>query len=74
MTPYIHSSLLFYDHHVNALGIDLQEVAENIVDDAQPEFILLRHDHPKNQLTDYIYEHYKVTEELPDDVWLLEPK
>lgn len=71
LTPYVHSSLLFYDHHVSALEIDLQEEAQKILDQ-NPRFVLLRTDHPHNKLTELIYENYTITDTLPDKVWLLE--
>lgn len=71
LTPYIHSSLLFYEHHVSALEIDLEQEGQNIL--AQnPRFVLLRTDHPHNKLTDLIYSHYTIIDTLPDKVWLLE--
>lgn len=73
LTPYVHSSLLFYDHHINALEVDLEKEATRIL--AQnPRFVLLRTDHPHNALTNLIYERYLITDTLPDKVWLLEPK
>ncbi|WP_367388531.1 ArnT family glycosyltransferase [Lewinella sp. LCG006] len=72
LTPYVHSSLLFYDHHVEALEIDLTKEAKRILDQ-HPRFILLRTDHPHNLLTNSIYERYEITDTLPDKVWLLEP-
>lgn len=73
LTPYVHSSLLFYDHHISALEVDLEEEASKIL--AQhPRFVLLRTDHPHNTLTSLIYERYQITDTLPDKVWLLEPK
>ena len=75
LTPYVHSSLLFYEHHVNALEIDLMQEAKRIVDEVQPKFILLRKNDIENELTDYIYQYYTVSKiELPDKVWLLERK
>lgn len=74
VTPYVHSSLLFYKHHTEALEIDLLKEAKRIVDEVQPLFVLLRKDDIENELTDYIYLHYKISEELPDNVWLLEQK
>jgi len=73
LTPYVHSSLLFYDHHVAALEIDLAQEAEHILAQ-KPRFILLRTDHPHNLLTNSIYQRYQITDTLPDKVWLLEPK
>lgn len=74
LTPYVHSSLLFYEHHTNALNIDLEKEAKLIVEEYQPLFILLRKEHPDNKLTEYIYKHYQITQELPDDTWLFEMK
>ncbi|MEL7221365.1 MAG: glycosyltransferase family 39 protein, partial [Bacteroidota bacterium] len=48
LTPYVHSSLLFYEHHVDALGIDLAAEAHKIIDGHQPRYVLLREDYPKN--------------------------
>ncbi|MGH1435964.1 MAG: ArnT family glycosyltransferase [Lewinella sp.] len=73
LTPYVHSSLLFYEHHVNALEIDLAEEAQHILAQ-QPRYILLRTDHPHNVLTNSIYKRYEITDTLPDKVWLLEPQ
>ncbi len=73
LTPYVHSSLLFYEHHLDALGIDLMQEAKRIVDEVQPKFILLRKNDIENELTDYIYQNYTLSKiELPDKVWLLE--
>ena len=74
VTPYVHSSLLFYEHHVNALEIDLKKEAMRIVNEVQPAFVLLRKNDIENELTDYIYQYYTITRELPDKVWLLERK
>ncbi|MEL6655130.1 MAG: glycosyltransferase family 39 protein [Bacteroidota bacterium] len=71
LTPYVHSSLLFYEHHVNALEIDLEQEAQNILRQ-DPRFVLLRTDHPHNKLTDLIYDQYTVTDTLLDKVWILE--
>lgn len=73
-TPYVHSSLLHYAHHVNALGIDLDKEAKRIVHEVQPRYVLFRKDEPSNALREYIYQHYQQTEELVDGVLLLEPK
>ena len=71
LTPYVHSSLLFYEHHVNALEIDLEEEGRKILDQ-NPRFVLLRPDHPHNQLTDMIYQDYTIIDTLLEKVWILE--
>ncbi len=71
LTPYVHSSLLYYDHHVAALELDLEHEAQQILDH-NPRFALLRTDHPHNQLTDIIYENFTIIDTLLDKVWLLE--
>lgn len=73
LTPYVHSSLLYYDHHVAALELDLEQEAQHILDQ-NPRFALLRTDHPHNQLTDIIYENFTIVDTLLDKVWLLEKK
>jgi 4-amino-4-deoxy-L-arabinose transferase-like glycosyltransferase len=73
LTPYVHSSLLFYEHHAEALEIDLEREAANIL--AQhPRYVLLRTVYPDNALTKSIFTHYQITDTLPDKVLLLEPK
>lgn len=65
-TPYVHASLLFYPHHVEALEIDLDKEADRILSQ-NPRFILLRPDHPRNRLTDIIYNQYIVSDTLLND-------
>ena len=72
LTPYIHSSLLFYPHHVVALGINLAEETHQIIDIKKPRFVLLRTSHPTNLLTNSIYQNYHLQDTLPDKVMLLE--
>ena len=71
LTPYVHSSLLFYDHHVRALEIDLEQEANRILQQ-DPRFVLLRTDHPHTALTDIIYDNYTITDTLLNEVWILE--
>jgi len=72
LTPYIHSSLLYYPHHVVALGINLAEETHQIIAVKKPRFVLLRTDHPNNLLTEAIYQNYHPQDTLPDQVILLE--
>jgi 4-amino-4-deoxy-L-arabinose transferase-like glycosyltransferase len=74
-TPYVHSSLLFYDHHVRALDIDLQAEAAKILNPAAlPAVVLLRTEHPDNALTAAIFDRYILRDTLPDKVLLFTPK
>ncbi|MEZ4986357.1 MAG: glycosyltransferase family 39 protein [Saprospiraceae bacterium] len=73
-TPYVHSSLLYYPHHIAALEIDLQVEANRIIHGQQPALVLLRTDHPHNSLTDSLYKYYTIQDTLPDKVWLLTKK
>ncbi|RMF01393.1 MAG: hypothetical protein D6772_04875 [Bacteroidetes bacterium] len=74
-TPYVHSSLLFYNHHVRALQIDLAKEADRLLNRAQlPAVVLLREEHPDNELTRAIHQRYIVRDTLPDHVLLLTPK
>lgn len=41
-TPYVHPSLLFYDHHVEALDIDLQAEADRIFARPQLAYLIVR--------------------------------
>ncbi len=41
-TPYVHPSLLFYDHHVKALDIDLQAEADRIFARPQLTYLIVR--------------------------------
>lgn len=41
-TPYVHSSLLFYDHHVHAFGLDPLAEAERLLADPRLRFVIVR--------------------------------
>ncbi len=73
-TPYVHSTLLLYDHHIEALAIDLERETRNLIDKRQPRFVLLRAGSPDNHLTQAIYNNYIIQDTLPDRVYLLERK
>ncbi|MGB3801276.1 MAG: glycosyltransferase family 39 protein [Lewinella sp.] len=46
-TPYIHSSLLFYDHHVRAFQIDEAKEADRVVSDRSVTYLVRRTDDPE---------------------------
>ena len=71
LTPYVHSSLLYYEHHLRALNIDLAKETECILE-KRPRYILLREEHEQNILTQRIKEKYTVADTLVDHVLLLE--
>lgn len=73
MTPYVHSSLLFYPHHIEALQIDMNQEIKRIFDQ-NPRYVLLREEFEKNSLTDYILTHYESIAPLPDRVNLYQKK
>ena len=64
-TPYVHSSLLFYEHHIEALAIDLAAETERILAQ-QPDWITLRSDGTKNLLTERITDQYEPRDTLLD--------
>ena len=49
-TPYVHGSLLYYEHHLRALDIDLRAETDRILA-AAPDYVTLRTDREKNELT-----------------------
>lgn len=71
LTPYVHSSLLFYNHHLQVLEIDLAKESKRILG-KEPRFILLREEHEENILTQAIKEKYMVIDTLVDRVLLFE--
>lgn len=75
-TPYVHSSLLFYEHHLEALSIDLPAETARILAQ-RPDWITLRTDGTKNYLTDQLAENYAPRDTILDGrvvVWVPEGK
>lgn len=72
LTPYVHSSLLFYDHHIEALEIDIEAETERILEGHHPRYVLLRTDYPVNYLSTAIMDRYTVIDTLVNKVLLLE--
>jgi hypothetical protein len=72
LTPYIHSSLLFYGHHIEALEIDIKAETERILEGHRPRYVLLRAEYPENYLSTTIMNRYTVIDTLADKVLLLE--
>ncbi len=68
-TPYVHSSLLYYDHHVNALGIDLDAVARQLIDNPSLVYLLGRVDDPEldTPLTDRLLEHFEEHDRIGEE-------
>jgi 4-amino-4-deoxy-L-arabinose transferase-like glycosyltransferase len=64
-TPYVHSSLLFYEHHIEALSIDLATETERILAQ-RPDWITLRTAGHQNLLTRRIAEQYVPRDTLLD--------
>lgn len=59
-TPYVHSSLLYYDHHVKALQIDLDAVARQLINNPSLVYLLGRVDDPELEtpLTHQLLKHF----------------
>ena len=73
LTPYVHSSLLYYAHHRRALDIDLAKESALILAE-NPRYILLREEHEENILTQRIKEKYTVADTLAEQVLLFEKR
>ncbi len=72
-TPYVHTSLLWDQHHVNALGVDLANEAEKILDQ-KPKFVLVRNYFPENALSKAIFARYEPMHTFENGVILLKEK
>lgn len=74
-TPYVHSSLLFYDHHVEALDIDLAEEGQGMfANKRRPQVVLLRLGTPITPLTGIVEQYYSPNDTLFNEVVLWTPK
>ena len=73
LTPYVHSTLLYYEHHLRAHAIDLDKESKRILE-KKPRYILLREEQEQNILTRRIKEKYTVIDTLVDGVLLFQNK
>jgi hypothetical protein len=69
-TPYIHSSLLYYDHHIKAFQINELEEAERILADQSVKYLIRRKVDPEadTPLTKRLLEEFELVEELEADI------
>lgn len=67
-TPYIHSSLLFYDHHVRAFQIDEMAEADRILNDPTVQYLVRRREDNNAQtpLTDRLLPAFEQVDEIGD--------
>lgn len=67
-TPYIHSSLLFYDHHVRAFQIDEIAEADRILNDSTVKYLVRRRQdgNAKTPLTDHLLPAFEQVDEIGD--------
>ncbi|MFK8162728.1 MAG: ArnT family glycosyltransferase [Lewinella sp.] len=67
-TPYIHSSLLFYDHHVRAFQIDEVAEADRILNDPAVRYLVRRREdgNAKTPLTDHLLPAFEQVDEIGD--------
>ena len=72
VSPYVHSSLLYFDHHIFALQINVENESKYIVDEVRPRFILQRMNTKPNVLSSHIQKSYSLIDTLPDNVLLYE--
>ncbi|MEM1215570.1 MAG: glycosyltransferase family 39 protein [Bacteroidota bacterium] len=69
-TPYVHSSLLFFPHHIENLGIDLDAETDRILHQERVDFALLCWDYPRNALTDAIEREFVLVDTLQSGYYL----
>jgi 4-amino-4-deoxy-L-arabinose transferase-like glycosyltransferase len=67
-TPYIHSSLLFYDHHVRAFQIDEVAEADRILNDASVKYLVRRREdaNAETPLTGRLLPAFELVDEIGD--------
>lgn len=70
-TPYLHRSLLWDAHHVDALEIDLQQETEHILA-LRPRFLLLEEPVPDNILAESLYPYYRPIKTFRDRITVYE--
>ncbi|MEM6395353.1 MAG: phospholipid carrier-dependent glycosyltransferase [Bacteroidota bacterium] len=73
-TPYVHSSLLFYDHHVEALELDLETEAQRLIENSNLVYVVRRKRQPElydNALTQAIDTHFKVVKDFDEELIIL---
>lgn len=71
LSPYVHSSLLYYDHHIYALEADIAAEARSLFS-LQPRFVLLRQEHHDNEIKQQFRETYRLRhtfDELKLELW-----
>lgn len=75
-TPYVHSSLLYLDHHVRAFQIDELAEAERILADPSVRFLVGRKEDPEanTPLTRRLREEFRFKEEIGGEVLVWERK
>lgn len=73
-TPYVHSSLLYLDHHVRAFGIDELAEADRILADPSVRFLVGRREDPEadTPLTRRLLENFRFREAIDDDILVWE--
>ncbi|WP_183496570.1 ArnT family glycosyltransferase [Neolewinella aquimaris] len=72
-TPYVHSSLLFFDHHLRAFQIDEQSVARSLIDDPRVRYVVSRVDDPEadTPLARELLQHFRLAGKINETlvVW-----
>ncbi|MEL6668850.1 MAG: hypothetical protein AAFP08_07755 [Bacteroidota bacterium] len=76
-TPYVHSSLLFYDHHVEALDLKLEFEAERLINNANLRYVVRRKRQPElyvNAVTRAVDAHFIQVFDFDSELIILERK
>ncbi|MEM7575258.1 MAG: glycosyltransferase family 39 protein [Bacteroidota bacterium] len=74
-TPYVHSSLLFYQHHVRAFSIDLQAEADRLIANPNLRYVVRRRRQPElyvNAITRAIDQHFAPVHEFDHELIIWE--
>lgn len=77
-SPYVHSTLLYYDHHIRNMEVDLDTEAKRIADDSMLRYVLVYEkelEESKDHLiTKTVLRHYHEIAQLDDKLIVLERK
>ena len=76
-TPYVHSSLLFYQHHVRAFRIDLEAEADQLIENPNLRYVVRRRRQPElytNAITRAIDDHFEPVHEFDHELIVWERK